>query len=44
MEIPEELKQYNNLSDEEQQARAMEIAETIERLAATGRLGNISRR
>jgi hypothetical protein len=43
VEIPEALKRYNTLTDAEQQARALEIAETIQRLAAAGLLGNTTK-
>lgn len=32
MEVPEELKRFNHMTDKEQQEHAEEIAETIEKL------------
>ena len=38
MEVPEELKRFNSMTDKEQQEHAEEIAETIEKLMREGKL------
>ena len=38
MEVPEELKRFNHMTDKEQQEHAEEIAETIEKLMREGKL------
>lgn len=38
MEVPEELKRFNSMTDKEQQEHAEEIAETIEKLMRDGKI------
>lgn len=38
MEVPEELKRFNHMTDKEQQEHAEEITETIEKLMREGKL------
>ena len=38
MEVPEELKHFNHMTDKEQQEHAEEITETIEKLMREGKL------
>lgn len=38
MEVPEELKRFNHMTDKEQQEHAEEIVETIEKLMREGKL------
>lgn len=38
MEVPEELKRFNHMTDKEQQEHAEEIAATIQKLMEEGKL------
>lgn len=38
MEVPEELKRFNHMTDKEQQEHAEEIVETIEKLMREGKI------